>query len=106
MAEWQGWAGLLGIAFLIFDRASGGFGWLFGRTSTEANLKRDADEFRKDFDEHCQQNIRVIDHFNQAASKRNSELQRIIGHIELALVEHRKDIETLRRDVDSLKYGS
>lgn len=39
---------------------------------------------------------------NERGSQKNGELQRVIGHIEIAIVECRKDCEAMRRDLDGI----
>ncbi len=102
MDKWQGWLGLAGIAFIIYDRLSGGFGWLFGRTSIEKDLKRELDTLRADFTERKMWWDSEMVRLHGRASDRNDELQKMVGNMELHHLGLSKDIEGLRRDVDAL----
>lgn len=91
MDKLQAWVGLIGIGLLLFDRFAGYFGWHFGQTSSLSALRKDVDQIRKD-----------VDTINERGSVKNGELQRVIGHLEISIVECRKDCEAIRRELDGI----
>lgn len=103
MDKWQAWLGLAGICFLIFDRISGGFGWLFGRTHAETSLKRDIEELQKDFAERRLWWDTEMMRLHGKASDRNDELQRMLGNMELKMLGLQKDCDRIKEDITHLR---
>ena len=97
--QWSAVAGLIGVAFLIFDRLFNLSAFITGRALNESNLRHDIQQCQRDITELNEIVKKVVD----SASDRNNRLQEISGKLEIKMAELSRDVQALWRDIEHIR---